>query len=549
MRKNMIWKSLCLIPFFLTGCIDDKGNYDYNEVAELTISNVPELIEVLGYVENIKVSPKIVSSLEGEIKAGDPNYTVQYRLGYKGMGSLGGYDYENQQSIAFVDVTPESGFDLDIPANYLPESYVCWMTVTDNRTNVTTSKQFYINVSSTTSEGWLVLCNEGSEERTRVDMISQLTSTRIEAIHDVAKGMPETHHATCMSFVPKQSNPGDVIAVFTHEKDYELDKETLESDDSKDFNLNNFSIEPGETLFKEYTFAASSYAWLMKYRFGFAESGNAYCLVGGIAGEAYGLPINTSEPGMDVEFRVAPYCGYSWIRPWSGSYAANVLFYDIDNKRFVYFSGGSNFGSEYLCMFPIDNPEGALFSYTTGKDMVYMEGTSRNGLVCAILQDAAGNRSLYGINMGGTKPAQELYIDKVEAPDFEKATSFAFYSKGPLMYYAVGNKVYQYNYATKAYRQVTEVTLGADEEITQIKFNLYRTAVYSSLNKYGSDEFMNKQYQLVVSSYDNAASGTDNGKVSFYNIAQDGLDYTVSKDTEYTGFAKIVDVVYRERTN
>ena len=39
---------LFLFVFSLCACFDDKGNYDYREVAEITIENVPEVIEVLG---------------------------------------------------------------------------------------------------------------------------------------------------------------------------------------------------------------------------------------------------------------------------------------------------------------------------------------------------------------------------------------------------------------------------------------------------------------------------------------------------------------------
>ena len=68
----------------LCSCIDDNGNYDYVELAEITIEGVPETIEVLGYVDNITIDPQITSSTEGEITANDPNYKFQYRLGYKG---------------------------------------------------------------------------------------------------------------------------------------------------------------------------------------------------------------------------------------------------------------------------------------------------------------------------------------------------------------------------------------------------------------------------------------------------------------------------------
>ena len=46
MKINVI--ILFLFAFSLCACFDDKGNYDYREVAEITIENVPEVIEVLG---------------------------------------------------------------------------------------------------------------------------------------------------------------------------------------------------------------------------------------------------------------------------------------------------------------------------------------------------------------------------------------------------------------------------------------------------------------------------------------------------------------------
>ena len=47
-------KIKCIILFLfgvsLCACFDDKGNYDYRDMADITIENVPEVIEVLGHV-------------------------------------------------------------------------------------------------------------------------------------------------------------------------------------------------------------------------------------------------------------------------------------------------------------------------------------------------------------------------------------------------------------------------------------------------------------------------------------------------------------------
>lgn len=543
--KKSILAFLFIISLFVA-CVDDKGSYDYMELGDIRVEGIPSVMEVLGYVENITVSPKITSSVEGEIKADNPNYTFQYRLGYKGMGSLGGVDEDKGVTYPWVDVTPESGFNLDIPANYSADSYVCWFTVTDNRNDVVTSCFFDIVVSSTTSEGWLVLCNEGAAERVRLDMISRISSTRIETIHDIAAGLPEIHHATSLGFLPQLANPGDEVSVFSKEGCYLLDNESLESSELLEFNLNQFAMDPGETMMAEVTFPASTYSWQVKYRFAFSESGNVYLEDASNGGSAYGFPLNTTKAGSPTEFKVAPFAGFSWVRPWSTSYAPNVLFYDIDNQRFVAFQGDVyNAAQQQMSSIP-DPSENKLFSYSTGRDMVYMEGTRRsNGLVYAILEDEVGKRSIYGINMGGNGFVQELYIENVDAPDFERAEHFAFHSQFPLMFYAVENKVYLYNLGTKTAKELAGVQLGDSEIVTCLKFNLYRNSSYTSLTNQ-SEEFMNQQYRLIVASHDNSASDeTKGGKVAFYSV--DGVNDAVSKVAEYTGFAHVVDVVYRER--
>ncbi len=48
---------LLFIPL-ISSCFDDKGNYDYHEVAEITIEGLPELLEVVGGAEHIVAAPQ-----------------------------------------------------------------------------------------------------------------------------------------------------------------------------------------------------------------------------------------------------------------------------------------------------------------------------------------------------------------------------------------------------------------------------------------------------------------------------------------------------------
>ena len=536
---------LLAAPFLAVSCVEDNGTYDYVETPEITITGIPEVTEVLAHVDNIKMNPIITSSTEGQITPDNPNYTIQYRFGHKGMGSMG-VDSVAMKSIAFKDVTPASGFNLDTPADYNPGLYIIWLTLTDNRTGVVTSKQYDVSIGSTTYEGWLVLCNEGSEERVRLDMISRISADRTEAIYDVCAGLPNIHHATTVNMFP--SNGGE-MAVFSKEGAYALDMETLES--SKDWLYNNmyFAIPNNENIIHEDLCSGAAYSWLNKYQFCFSDNGNLYLKDNYAGGASFGTTLATLHEGSNQEFRVAPAMACTWIRPWSSDYnfAPNILFYDIDNLRFLMFMGSGSFSSSYkLQLNVIPNPgadEMNLFSYNTGRNFVYMEGTRRSGgLSYTILEDPTTHqRSIYGINVGGTKPVQELYIENVNAPDFDKATQFAFHSQFPIMFYSVGNKLYLYNLGT---RTATEMNtgLGADEQITKLKFNLYRASDYAELAN-TSEEFMAQQYRLIVCTCNSDTK--KGGKVSFFDV--DGVNNTIKLFEQYSGFAKPVDIRYRER--
>ena len=111
------------------------------------------------------------------------------------------------------------------------------------------------------------------------------------------------------------------------------------------------------------------------------------------------------------------------------------------------------------------------------------------------------------------------------------------------MFYSVKNKVYLYDFGTGMNYPLDGISLGDTEEVTMLKFNLYQNPDLTYLADV-SDEFMAKQYDLIVGSYDSNA-GKDGGKLGLYRINRSS--HTVSKQVEYKGFAKIVDVVYRER--
>ena len=82
---------------------------------------------------------------------------------------------------------------------------------------------------------------------------------------------------------------------------------------------------------------------------------------------------------------------------------------------------------------------------------------------------------------------------------------------------------------------MNNIALGENETVTMLKFNLYRQCSLSDLNNQ-SDEFMARQYELMVGSYNTAAPDNNGGKLGFYPV--DGVNNSVTKKGGIQWFCK-----------
>lgn len=534
MRRSYLF--FVFLTLSLCGCLDDKGNYAYHEVAELTVEGLPEVLEVVGGAEHIRISPSVKSSIEGEITADNPNFTFAYKMERKSGGTIVKNQYWG------VTLNKEGEMDVDTLAAFEANTYLCQFIITDLRTGRETARIFEIKITSPTYEGWMVLCNEGPEDRVRLDMVSVLSKEKVLPAYDLlaSLGLPEIRYARMLGWYPNLYASGDVIYLMSEDGSYLLNNETFKTGESWNIKAVDFIVPPVDEEPVVYWDLNAGAPWGGAANFCITDKGNAYCQYLGLSGAAFEYPINTDERGKAPAFKVAPYVGVSMARPGNGTTA---LFYDTDNRRFVGWSAGKG-GDSPQILSALPDPEGALFSFDTGMALVYMENTRfSNGLVYSILQHDNGRRCVYGINMGGNGFVQEAKYENLNAPGFDRAAQFAFHSQFPLMFYAEGNQVHMHNLATNTtYKAV--IALPSDEEITLLKFNLYQQPDLSYLNDQ-SEEFMSRQYELIVGSFDAGTDAENGGTLGFYKI--DGVNPEVTRRAAYSGFAKIKDVVYRER--
>ncbi len=537
---------------FLYACSDDEGNYTYSDKQVIEITGVPFETSLLSGAEYIDIKPTITSSIDGEIEEGNPDYTFQYQ--------------QKNSSGDWVDVTSEK--NLYQLARLGSGKHAFRFIVTENETGIKAFKLFYIHATTATSEGWIVLCNEGPEEKVRVDMLSQLGLERIFPSFDVLlvdDDVPPINHAVGLGFSSNQSSDGNRIVMMAETGAYLIPTADTRGysefvtlkEGYHEFKNSEFLLPPRNEHIVCYTPVPANLDWGKRDHAAVicvSREGNAYARVTSGQLAAFEYPINTSRRWGDPEYRVAPYVGATLKRPVTPA-TGTALLYDTDNHQFIGWSGTDD-NSKQSC-YPLKDPAIAKFSFNTGgMDLVCMINSAYSGGdVFCIMQDG-NKRHLYVINVSTDDFAQSgAYLD-ISAPHFDKATLFAVSSQYPVLYYAYKNIVYAYDYTTG---ETTEaITLDTTEEVTMIKFNRvdHPKGITQGL-LLGKDpdgiltpEFQARENRLIVGSYDSTVADDNGGILRFYDVATPGNKLTLHQDGyrawEYKGYAKIKDVIYKE---
>lgn len=508
------------LVLLLNSCYKDKGNYQYHDINDITISEIPERIDVLGNLDTLKISPKVVSSLDGTIQNNDANYHFTYSV----SGSVKAGD------ISYVALDSTYPKDLNYLVKLTPKLYDASFIVTDKRTGVQTMKPFKLNVASGVTEGWMVLCNEGASERVRLDMITVVSPTRSLQAFDLGSsiGLPAITKGKKLSFLYQNATDSRTHILTKADGGYRLANSNLSTGASMnmiyEFGNKNANCKPQNL---QGVYSASHIVTV-------DGDNDVYAMGYNAAGPIFEFPVNTSKGNRVPEFKVSEYI-VSDPKPRNGS--NSVLGYDMTNKRFVDWSSGRK-----TMMSPLVNPQSAaLFDYVTGKNMVFMGSTLYGNSTAYAILEKDGKYSLYGITFITASPIgkfeQSHYAD-LNIPDIDKATSFAFHSSLPYMFYAVGSKLYQYDIVAKSTKLMKDFS-GAS--ISMLKFNLFR------FNVVGRDQaYWDQQYQLIVGLEDKSLPEKTCGMIHFYDVPPLNAPLTLAK--EYKGFAKVIDVTYKEVT-
>ncbi|MCF0173535.1 MAG: hypothetical protein HUJ91_07420 [Bacteroidales bacterium] len=527
MKRYIIPTVLMVLSLGVASCYKDLGNYEYSEIPEITVENLPEMITVLASAEPIVITPTIKSSIEGVIDESNPNFELGCQLiTNSGLLSTG------QRTL---DMNPEHKKDVNYLCTERAGNYTIWYTVTDKRTGVKTNFTIPLTMTSATYQGWLLLCDEGDENKVRLDMVSWFSKDRIIPAYNLLGGKVELKNARHIMFSANAlAAAGDVLWINTDDGTYELNRDNLTTDPTYCINGSYFINDPKVPVV--FTEVAKTGFPSMMARYAVTSEGDLYRL-GNVYGSAFENKANTLVMDGEPNFKVAPFVGIP--RRYQNQYQA--LFYDITNKRFLYCPYDYNY-PDHLSV--LSNDKATLFDWTTGKDIVSMKGCAfgNYGVVYTILEDASHNRTLYGIdNNAWNHPVQTLYKE-LTGEGIKNATCFTYHDQYAYMFYNNGeNKIASYNMGDNTY--ISDMVTLDGEEITYLGISSF--LVPTSYRPDTSDEFDALQHLLMVGSYKKGATDNNGGIFRLYKFDQNAR--TLTKVYEFSGFAKIRDAVYNER--
>lgn len=521
MTKNTIYILVALVAMLTAACDGDKGNYDYHELNEPTISGVADSMSVLIH-STLSLDPDL-----GENITDTAAYTYQWRAINK--------DGEGKEYI--LGQRKELNYTVTMDAG----EYTLYFTMTDKQSGLFWRTSYALTVSDPTSEGWMILCDDNG--KTRLDIVSTVTGKTYTDVL-ATNGMQTLSGPRSIQYFSTGVDNSSPFYLFTDDGATRLAK-------------NNFGWKQ-EYLFR-YEVAQS--LDLRPYRM--TQDGGGFGRVVVSDGKAY-YAQSMGIQGLfgsaaNKDFSVAPYVG---ANVGATVYAAVYLLYDTTNKRFMAYCpmaatndlGGydalqtmDDMGSLAETLHPGAGVTGTAFSeYPTGLDFVYMEntkydtGNAKMGLTYTLLRNGA-NYYLYGIQLGDLLLyadctfvlGKAYYGDLSGCRDIDKATCFAFSSLRNYMYYAVEGTIYRVDLAEKPLTATRQMAF-AGETVTRMKFNLYKKTSTT------------KDYDLIVATQNNT---TGKGFVRIYDGMTTEGDFSSVTPTVYSGFAKVVDVTYRERTN
>lgn len=501
----------------LFSCYEDKGNYDYRDINEVKISGLPkEKNFAIRLSDTLKIPIDIVSTLGGNESDYEYKWTAVIVDGM--INGVKSFDIGTKKDLKYFVELPQ-------------QEYFIYCNILDKKTGVTWRDRCELKVITATSDGWVILSDQNGESR--IDMVSVMGEKELY-VRNILKDceMPNKKSPDKLVYaVDYVSSTDELISrilLLTKTGTSYLNLDDVTWSPELDYKYEMGSIPSNFTptniaCWSEFYYARNLLITETEMYGRNTAGTNA----------VYGFPINFVS-GEDRPFKASPYIitdGRNERLQWEPP----VIVYDTDNKRFIQVQ--SDFRS---CKVP--TVKVPVFSMNTGKDILFAANTAQHKLASYALLKGDDNKVwLYGFGKLEQHAFTHLtdYYYEINSPGIETATLFAIHPYLTYLYYVANNILYQFDMVTKNSKIIPT---PSGEKITFIKFFLYR---YGSYGVNNNPAYKLRERVLIVGSQKELATEL-NGVVRMYEIPE-RMEVEPKLYREYDGFAKPIDIIYREK--
>lgn len=480
----------------LCNCYDDKGNYDYKELTSLSIDTTGIKPQQTAYqFENFKVPVEVkyagnIEDLSYEWKIYPQTPTKDDNVSY--------YD-------SAVVLYTKAVFDTVIYE--VPGAYYLTLTVTDQVQNI---KEFFtmaVNVETLVSRGLCVMDETNGIYDLHLikssKILTDITESEEHIYYHIYSGVNDLE-VTDGKFLGRGTHSANnFVFFFTETGGLKLDVNTYEiksSDFTSWFSL-PMSITP----------APSAYMVNSRPMEMIVNNGLIY--------KWDHMTMGTTSFGdrLDGDYEAAPY-----LPMLTGSFS--TVIFDMKNKRFAPIN---QFGSQ---VGEFDSTAGAEFDLNdigASKELKYMDNGFNSYTYAVFYDTQTSGYSLYVMDITGDTPTPVKIYSMSNCEGINDNSCYAFGHLGNVCFYSSGSDLCQYRYASTNVGSVVHSFSG--ETITGVK--VFKKTGHAEDGKL-----------LIVST----VTGGGEGKIYLINFNELTGAIISGTNNPYTGFGRVVDVMYKE---
>ena len=459
---------------FLTACYEDKGDYDYHELDQVTIDTTATGMQseyALMRYDTLHLEPNVY--FNGQLVDDSGNYPLDYEWtifsATTGAGANTVSDVIGTERI------------LDTPITRTGGNYLVQLVVTNRNDGI---KQFFripVAVSEVFDGGWMVFYERADRPGYSDLALIYNPWTKLNVnynrlftnLYEVTNREPlQGHPIRCFDIAVSLASGNNYVGLCT---DYTL-VGVSENGIEKALEFNDFFHEPPATM---------APTWYGEHGSGVMSGQSSEVLINDnhIYTNTYSF---SATEGRNTKFSIPKFDdGIGELAPWNAEVPQTlnygIVVYDNTYHKFRY----AGYNQAQLEEFgPQDLNIAAFDVNNTGMDFVMADwgrGTSQAVALRPydhIIMERGNERFLALTNFSSSYPTDPnigvgLFPMNELCPDIDKLTTMASSHVGSFIYYGAGNKVYNFAYDSRQPATEAWTAPSADEEVTCVRIMKY----------------------------------------------------------------------------